>query len=294
MSVPFLTALIDIRPAPLLVLDIGAWSEGRDRYAPLVEQKLAQVTAFEPMEVLPAELAARGVTRVGRHYLGDGGPARLHETRYPGCSSLYPPNPAVIDCFPAIGTRPPHGNFEVLAVHEVQTSRLDDVLTDGFPDFIKIDVQGAELDVLRHGTRAMRLATVIETEVEFVPVYLGQPLFGDMQRFMQEQGFLLHKLIDSVGLSMLHRSGPEPVSQLLWCDAVFVRDFSRLDGYDAHDLLRTALMLHDMYGSYDLVARLLAEHDRRDGTDYAASYVAALAAGGWADGPLLNRRPRPY
>jgi hypothetical protein len=35
-------------------------------------------------------------------------------------------------------------------------------------------------------------ALVVETEAEFVPLYRGQPLFGDLQVFLRDQGFLLY------------------------------------------------------------------------------------------------------
>ncbi len=43
-------------------------------------------------------------------------------------------------------------------------------------DLIKIDVQGAELDVFRGGGKALANALMVITEVEFVELYTGQPL----------------------------------------------------------------------------------------------------------------------
>lgn len=272
-----LATLLGVDLPPVAVLDIGARTEGRDRYAPLAEQGRARVTGVEVLPQDRATLRARGIVRLLPMFLGAGGPAQFNVTAYPGCSSLLTPDPSVIDLFPMIGTGPT-GNFRVVDTHEVRTQRLDDVLVEGMPDYIKIDVQGAELEILRHGKRTLATTTVLETEVEFVPLYKDQPLFCDLQVFLRDQGFVLHKLIDVVGHSLMPPDAGYPVSQMLWADAIFVRDFSKLERYDDHELLRAALVLNDLYQSYDLVALLLAEHDRRCGTDHAARHRAGLQA----------------
>jgi FkbM family methyltransferase len=44
-------------------------------------------------------------------------------------------------------------------------------------DFLKLDTQGAELDVLRGGEQSLSPVRALEIEVEFNPIYIGQPLF---------------------------------------------------------------------------------------------------------------------
>jgi hypothetical protein len=102
---------------------------------------------------------------------------------------------------------------------------------------MKVDVQGAELDVLRGAERSLESARVIETEVEFQELYRGQPLFTDVDRFLRERGFGLWRLreIHHCGLSRAGRG--EPVfgvgdyveltrlgGQIAWANAVYVRD----------------------------------------------------------------------
>lgn len=206
----------------------------------------------------------------------------MHFTRYPGCTSLLEPDPAVIDLFSSIGTEDPFGNFQVMRREPVQTVRLDDLEGLRQPDLIKIDVQGAELTVLEHGTKTLARSLVVETEVEFLPLYKNQPLFGDVQVFMRDRGFVLHKLIDVAGRSLRptrYRANPyAATSQLLWADAVFVRDFTNLKGYTDEDLAVAGAILHDVYRSFDLALFLLSELDRRRQSDMAARYIAAIQA----------------
>ena len=66
------------------VLDIGAMAEGKDRYAPLVEQGLARVTGFEPNDAERAKLEGRAHHRYLPNMLGHGGKATFRVARYPG------------------------------------------------------------------------------------------------------------------------------------------------------------------------------------------------------------------
>ena len=262
------------------VVDIGAMDAGQERYHPLLKSGVAQVTGFEPNPAEYARLKERqGPYRYLPVFLGNGKPATFHRTRYPGCSSLLPPDPNVIDLFTTIGCSDPAGNFHVQSTETVETVRLDDLDPGLTPDFLKIDVQGYELEIMRHGTKTLSNTVVIECEVEFLALYRQQPLFGDIQCFLRDQGFVLHKLID-VGGRPFRPFAPTnpylPMSQLLWADAIFVRDFTRLETYSDDALLKAVAILDLVYASYDLPVLLLGEYDRRSQTNLRQSYVNAL------------------
>ena len=262
------------------ILDVGAMDVGQERYHSLLKSGVAEVTGFEPNPTEYARLKDRqGPYKYLPVFLGDGKPATFHRTRYPGCSSLLTPDPDVIDLFTTIGCADPAGNFHVQSTERVETVRLDDLQPNLAVDFLKIDVQGYELEIMRHGTRTLSNTVVIECEVEFLPLYRDQALFGDIQCFLRDQGFVLHKLID-VGGRPFRPFAPTnpflPMSQLLWADAIFVRDFTRLDRFDDDALLRAVAILDLVYASYDLPVLLLGEYDRRRQTRLRQSYVEAL------------------
>jgi hypothetical protein len=95
---------------------------------------------------------------------------------------------------------------------------LDDLDSSITIDYLKIDVQGYELEIMRNGRNKLSNAVVIESEVEFVPLYQNQPLLGDFQCFMRDEGFVLHKFIDVGGRPFRPFKPPNPfypISQLL-------------------------------------------------------------------------------
>ena len=280
------SAAVGVSLPQITIVDVGAMAEGVDRYARLIDGGLATLVGFEPNSEQFARLAANAGPR--RTYLpqclGKGGPGALHITRYPGCSSLLRPDPHVIDLFRTMSVSNPAGNFHVLRTEPVVTWRLDEVTECPAPDFLKVDVQGAELDVLEGGTGALEQCLVVESEVEFVPLYERQPLFTDIDLFLRGRGFVLHKMIDIAGRAMrpfiIKDSPYAPMSQLLWADAVFIRDFTRLELLADDQLLKTACILHEAYRSDDMAFHFLREYDRRRGTQTCEGFLSLLKSKG--------------
>ena len=74
----------------------------------------------------------------------------------------------------------------------IETQRLDDLAEVDDIDFLKIDIQGGELAVLVHGREKLKNAVVIQTELQFVNLYEGQPSFGEVDQELRAQGFIPH------------------------------------------------------------------------------------------------------
>lgn len=55
--------------------------------------------------------------------------------------------------------------------------------------YLKVDVQGSELDVLKGAERILDQVEVIQVELSLLPLYDGGPLLGSMVRYLDERGF---------------------------------------------------------------------------------------------------------
>ena len=66
------------------------------------------------------------------------------------------------------------------------------------PVFMKIDVQGSELDVLKGCGDALPFIDWIYVEVSYVTLYSGQPLAGDIVRYLAERRFTLRGIFNQV------------------------------------------------------------------------------------------------
>ncbi|MEM9684327.1 MAG: FkbM family methyltransferase [Pseudomonadota bacterium] len=277
-------SILDIlleRPT-IKVIDVGAMSLGdeHDAYAPLVQANIAEVVGFEPVAAECDKLNALGKPRHRflPHIVGDGSVRTFHETNVPMTSSLYPPNSQLLDKFQNL-----ENLTQVVRTESVQSERLDDIAEIDDCDFLKTDVQGAELDVFRGAPNLLQQVAVIHTEVEFVPMYQGQPLFAEVDRHLRDAGFAFHKLDGAAGRPfkpLMKGNNPNaPISQLLWADAVYAKDFMTLDRLPSNKLIAMAVILHEVYASVDLVHLALAAHDAREGGRLGAAYLEKLTTG---------------
>lgn len=60
------------------------------------------------------------------------------------------------------------------------------------PDFIKLDVQGYEIEVLKGASRALKSAQVVLMEVNLIPINRGAPLVHDAVGYMADRGFRVY------------------------------------------------------------------------------------------------------
>jgi FkbM family methyltransferase len=253
--------LLDLlQPARLTaVVDIGANPiDGDPPYKRMLGAGLCTLVGFEPQAEALAELNRRK----GPHerYLssavGDGQEHTLHICQARGMTSLLPPDPAqlaLFNEFPAFG--------RVVEQVRIPTRRLDDIDEIDHLDFLKIDVQGAELDVFTAGRHKLSRAVAIQVEVSFVTLYQGQPAFGAIDVALRELGFVPHCLAELKRwpLSPLVVDGNlrKPLRQLLEADLVYVRAFTRADGMDGEQWKHLAMVAHHCYGSADLTLRAI-------------------------------------
>jgi FkbM family methyltransferase len=285
-ALPSFHALTGAAPRQKIV-DIGARHiSGEPVYAPL-RRSGGVVVGFEPDAAAVAELNARkneGDVYLA-HAVGDGARHRLHICAARDMSSLFAPNRSVLELFHGF---PVWG--EVVETQEVDTVRLDDVPETQGATFLEMDVQGAELMILQNAVERLKRAYVLHLEVEFLPLYEGQPLFSDIELFLRERGYRLHRFTPLVSrvLQPLLIGGNvfSGLSQIIWSDAIFVRDFVDLSPLADEELLGIAQIMHDCYGSIDLSARLLRELDRRRGGERVGAYIAGLRKSAGAAAPV--------
>jgi FkbM family methyltransferase len=157
----------------------------------------------------------------------------LYVTKHPMCSSLYPPNEPYLERLAGL---PELVNLDFS--FEIDTTTLDTFCQEegvNEIDFMQIDVQGADLDVLEGATKILNCGTLaIQIEVEFSHLYTGQPLFADVDTFLRKHDFTLFDVSRSYRLRARSpiRSTVR-AGQLLWGDAFYFRDLIRED-MDGH------------------------------------------------------------
>jgi len=193
------------------------------------------------------------------------GKQTLYVTKYPGCSSLYPPNESYMQRF--------NGYINLIELDrsvEIETTTLDTFCqSENIKeiDFIHLDVQGGELAVLEGASEILsRSILAVYSEVEFTDIYVNQPLFGDLDLYLRNQNFTLFDLIVSTGRAVRTTSpitSPNRLGSLVWADAFYLRD-----------LMRPNLNTH--LQTPERILKLACIADVMDYTDYALELLEYL------------------
>ncbi len=78
----------------------------------------------------------------------------------------------------------------------VSVTTLDNFLA-GYPDILllKLDVQGAELNILKEGIETLRKTKLVLTEVSISEMYHNACLYYDLDKVLRNNGFKIHTLI---------------------------------------------------------------------------------------------------
>jgi len=248
-----------LRPQRLTaVVDIGANPiDGDPPYKSMLQKRLCRVVGFDPLPDALASLNAKKseYETYLPYVVSDGNEGTLRVCRWPGMTSLFRPNQRMLALF--------RGFTELGRVVQeisVSTRRLDDIAEVEALDLLKIDVQGAELTVFRHGGQKLSGAVAVQTEVSFVPLYENQPIFGDIDLELRAQGFVPHAFpaIKKWMIAPLGADDPfAAFNQVLEADVVYVRDFHQPDKMSSEQLKHLALIAHHCYGSWDLAANCI-------------------------------------
>jgi FkbM family methyltransferase len=196
-----------------LVLDVGA---NVGQYATGLREAgyRGRIVSFEPQARAFAQLAraagADPLWACRQMALGDvDGTTEIRLAEESGVSSLLTLEPTLAHT----------AGWATVATQETMEARLDSVAEEIIrPDdltCLKLDVQGYEMHVLRGAAETLERISVIEAELNLIPLYKGQAEFREMLEFFESAGFRL---------ACLHPGhfvdGP---AQMVFVDGIFVR-----------------------------------------------------------------------
>ncbi|WP_299413116.1 FkbM family methyltransferase [Acaryochloris sp. IP29b_bin.148] len=177
---------------PLTMFDIGVRYGVHYLYQDLLKLHHFKVVGFEADHQEAENLRSNsksGVTEVWPYAIAKTtGPREIYITKHPGCSSFYPPNQDLLSQYLSFDF------FKITDKKIVEAISIDDFITRHKtcpPDFLKIDIQGAEYEALEGGKTALNRVIGIFLETQLREIYTGAPLFPDIHSLLNTLGFRL-------------------------------------------------------------------------------------------------------
>ncbi|MEE8505474.1 MAG: FkbM family methyltransferase [Kiloniellales bacterium] len=264
----------------MVVADIGArygmhpsWNgfDGKLRYI-----------AFEPDEEEAERLRASVACAPTLHYevLATAldryeGERDFHLLKHRGLSSCLKPD-LTSECFRHL--KP--GQAEIEKIVKVKVRRLDDVMDElgTVPDFLKVDTEGTEQDVVEGAERLFARGMLgVRASCNFQPCFIGQRLFSEQHDYLLARDFFLLN-IDYKGYGFprlgLFRK-PDPMENedfrygiLVHADGVWIRKLNSIDALftgDERAFARLKLSYFCMLNNAPDVGVDIARETRADG-----------------------------
>lgn len=221
-AVKFLPPFLQERP--LTIVDVGAQNLEYEEhiYSEIATHQLPhQIIGFEPLEDRLQERLnepeCENFTLLPA-FIGDGQEHTFYINAPDATSSLLPFNEAVISKFIDLDT------LETVNTEPAKTTTLDIALQDQkYVDFLKLDIQGAELAALRHAPIVLSKTLVVHCEVSFFEIYKDQALFSEVELYMRSMGFELIDVCSQCRYPLSNTSFTQSRDWLGWGDAVFLR-----------------------------------------------------------------------
>ena len=167
----------------------------------------------------------------------------INFTKDPKVSSSYIPNIDLLNKFKN------SDRFEIIKKSKVNAVDLDSLEISDV-DFIKIDVQGAESNIIDGAKKSLKSCLGLEVEVEFSSLYKNQLLFGDLQKKLQNNGF---EFIDFVNICRWERNDFNGFGQCVFGDALFLKSPENMIKNEDEKLLSRYIAILLLYKRFDLI-----------------------------------------
>jgi len=138
----------------------------------------------------------------------------LHLTLFPSASSLFSFNSTTINPFLNASSH------KIVAEETIQLDALDNLLQS--VNFIKIDAEGAELEILKGASRLLNATLGLQLEVSFCERHKEAPFFSEIDDFLRKQDFQLVLMSRAHWIRKNNRFCLFSAPQLIWGNAVYL------------------------------------------------------------------------
>jgi len=203
----------------LKIFDIGGAGGIQTRWK--LYEKLVDVTFFEPDKRSSNQLKKQGIKVIEKAFWSKKINKKLFLTRKFHISSFFKPNRKFLDQFSD------SQRYDIVGTKEMDLSKMDDhINVKNQPHFIKLDVQGAELEILKGSKNTLKNVLAIEIELNFKEIYEKMPLSFAIDNFLTKHDFIFNDYLTFFRWEKLpHKAFDEVLrmGELVHSDALYIK-----------------------------------------------------------------------
>ena len=235
--------------SPIIICDIGASPIDKTEYIDeLFNNTNSKIIGFEPNEEEFNKLEKNNPRKIFYDYaIGDGSEKYLNICKGPGMSSFLEPDMNYLNNFSWFD------DFsKIIKKKKIKT---------------KIDVQGYEYEIIKHGKEKIKNSLVIQLETSPIPLYKNEKSSSEVINQLEKLGFSLH-MFNKVNTKpfkpmKINNSIYQGLHHLFQLDCVMINNFQNIDSFNKEDLTKLILIMFYSFKSYDFVDYLIKIMDKK-------------------------------
>lgn len=256
---------------PIQICDIGASNiEKTDFIDELLDNTSSRIIGFEPNKEEFEKLNKNDPKRKYYNFgIGDGTEKILNICKAVGMSSFLEPDLDYLKNF---------HNFKdwskIIKRTKVKTKKLTEI--DDEIDFLKIDVQGYESEIINHGKDKIKDCLVVQLEASPTPLYKNEKTFAYTILQLEKLGFTLHMFNNvntrSFKPTIIENNNRIGLHHLFQLDCVLIKNLEAINIYEVEKLKKLILIMFHSFKSIDLVDYLISLLDKKSNKNHIDEY----------------------
>ena len=255
---------------PITICDIGASPINKTEFIEnLFNNTNSNIIGFEPNAEEFKKLSDTTRRKYFNSAIGDGNEHYLNICHSPGMTSFLKPDLNYLKLF--------HGFKEwskIIRKEKIVTKKLNDL--NEKIDFLKIDVQGYESEIIKYGNEKIKNSLVVQIETSPTPLYENEKPFSYVSNQLEELGFNLH-MFDRINSKtfkpmVFNNNKYSGLFHLFQLDCVYIKNFFEIDKLNIENLKKLILILYWSFNSYDLVDLLINKLDFLTNNKFIVKY----------------------
>ena len=256
---------------PIIICDIGASPiDKTDFIDELFNNTESKIIGFEPNNDEFIKLEKNNEKKHYYNYaIGDGSEKILNICKGAGMTSFLEPDLNYLKNFEWFNI-----NSEIIKREKVKTKKLDDL--NERIDFLKIDVQGYESEVIKYGKEKIKNSLIVQLETSPIPLYKNEKTFPHIVLELEKLDFSLH-MFNKVNTKpfkpmKVNNSIFMGINHLFQLDCVMIKNLNKIDSLSKEEIIKMILIMFYSFKSYDFVDYLISEMDKRFNSNFLEQY----------------------